>query len=101
MYMTKFWFKNKHYGYGFYPITWQGWLATLIFIFLIFLSAYTNGFFSENTVTTSAIGFLLDIIILSALFTILFKDSVKGGLRWKWGEDITENSDSEDFSSYE
>jgi hypothetical protein len=29
------WFRPKTFGYGATPITWQGWLATLLFVLVI------------------------------------------------------------------
>lgn len=33
--MKKYWFKNKKIGIGLEPATWQGWLITIGFFFLI------------------------------------------------------------------
>ena len=30
--MKQLWFKAKTYGYGWYPVTWQGWLVILIYV---------------------------------------------------------------------
>ena len=32
--MPRYWFRQKTFGYGFTPNTWQGWLFTLICIAL-------------------------------------------------------------------
>ena len=83
--MKKYWFKPKHFGYGFFPITWEGWLSTLVLILLIFMSAYVNGFFSEEVSSKGGFDFLLDVIVICTIFTLLFKDKVRGGLQWHWG----------------
>jgi hypothetical protein len=82
--MNKYWFKPKRYGYGFYPITWEGWLFTLVLLLLVFVSAYLNNFVIEAT-THDGLRFLLDVILITGVFTCLFKDKVKSGLRWQWG----------------
>lgn len=84
--MKKHWFMPKLYGYGFVPVSWQGWLATLVFLALIILSAYVNNFFNCQVGIQDGFGFLLNVIVLTCLFTIIFKDKVKGGLRWQWGK---------------
>ena len=28
--MADYWFKPKRYGYGAVPVTWQGWLVTIV-----------------------------------------------------------------------
>lgn len=83
--MKKYWFLPKCYGYGFFPISWQGWLATLVLLGLILLSVYINNFFNCQVSTQNGFRFFLDVTILICLFTALFKDKVKGGLRWQWG----------------
>lgn len=35
--MTKLWFKAKRYGWGWYPVTWQGWSITLVYAVLLAL----------------------------------------------------------------
>ena len=81
--MNKFWFRPKRLGYDFTPISWEGWLTTLILIILLLLSAYTNGAWEETISDKDGIRFLLDTIILACLFTALHKDKVEGGLRWR------------------
>lgn len=84
--MKKYWFKPKCYGYGFCPSSWEGWIATIVFIGLVFASAYVNGFFSSEIDNKDGVRYLLDLFILSGVFTALFKDSVDGGLQWRWGD---------------
>lgn len=85
----KYWFRPKPFGYGFMPITWEGWLATMILIGLVVLSAYTNGIIPENAeaepTIREALRFVFDISILISVFTALMRDKVRGGLRWMWG----------------
>ena len=83
--MKKYWFIPKSYGYGFYPITWEGWISVFIFIGLLLISAYVNGFFTLEIGTKSGLNFILDVCILSSLFTVIFKDKIKDGLQWRWG----------------
>lgn len=91
--MKKYWFKPKIYGIGFYPISKEGWIASIIFIILILSSAYINGFLTftqekEIAITTKAqLRFLLDIFLLAGVFTSLFKDKLDGELQWRWRKD--------------
>jgi hypothetical protein len=84
--MTKYWFKPKSYGYGMMPISWEGWLVTLIFVGILALSAYSNQMFLYPRPEEIA-SFLIDTGILTALFLILFKDKTNGKIRWNWGKD--------------
>lgn len=82
---NKFWFKPKKYGYGFTPISWEGWLATLIFILVLLISAYINNFDSPTLSSKEGLRFLLDVLILTTLFSILSKNKLDGELGWRWG----------------
>ena len=88
--MSKKWFKPKRYGIGFYPNTWQGLLATLGFILIILMAAYSRGMFDvENRdaeyITKSGVGFLFDIVIIAILFSLVFVSKLDGKLDWRWG----------------
>lgn len=86
--MKKYWFKPKKYGYGVYPISWEGWLATLLLIGLLFASAYINNFFeptAEIVTIKNGLQFLLDVVILAGLFMLLITGKVNGELKWRWG----------------
>ncbi len=82
---NKYWFKLKKYGYGFTPISWEGWLATLIFVALIFVSAYINDFFISQIELKEGLRFSLDLIILTTLFSIISANRTKEKLGWHWG----------------
>lgn len=82
--MNKYWFRSKRLGYGFTPISWEGWLATLVLVALILLSGWTNNIWSDNNTNKEGVRFLLDTVILCCLFTALYKDKVKDGLRWRF-----------------
>jgi len=43
-----YWFKPKLFGWGFVPISWQGWLMTAALICVMLLSVYGNGFFTQQ-----------------------------------------------------
>jgi hypothetical protein len=85
--MTKYWFKPKRYGYGFYPVSWEGWLATLGLVFIILLSGCSNNFFIEPGPTKEqSIRFFLDIVIIASLATLLFEKKMQETLKWRWGK---------------
>ena len=83
--MKKYWFKPKRYGYGFYPISWEGWVFTLVLLGAIFASAYINNFFTDSVSIKQGLRYLLDIAFIMGLFSILAKGKTKGELKWQWG----------------
>ncbi|MFA6080651.1 MAG: hypothetical protein WC753_04215 [Candidatus Gracilibacteria bacterium] len=86
--MTKYWFRPKYFGYGLVPISWQGWVMTLIFVGILYVSAYVNGFTDTqiSTIPTSRDEwrFLLDVLVFTTLFMIVAKDKTNGPIQWNW-----------------
>ena len=92
----KYWFHQKTYGYGFVPVSWEGWLATFVFILMLLFAGYANSFFTTTGPNVQqGTRFLLDILILSGLFTIMFEKKCKGGLKWRWGADHTKDAEDD------
>ena len=38
MVIKKLWFRGKRYGWGWRPVTWQGWMVTLVYVAVVVLS---------------------------------------------------------------
>ena len=80
------WFKRKIWGWGWMPVTVQGWLVTLLYVVCIALLM----FFREADIPgnpDSGSNFVvlgLPIIVLTALFIfIAYKKGEKP--EWQWG----------------
>jgi hypothetical protein len=83
--MSKYWFKPKRYGYGFYPVSWEGWLAILGVVILILISgAINNQFMEPGPTAAQSLRFLLDIILFSVVATLLFEKKMQEPLKWRW-----------------
>ena len=82
--MNRPWFGPKRYGMGLSPTTWQGWLATLIFIGLIALAAAAmRGSGRHPTLwNVFAFGGLTAAYIALAVWK-----SDRQPWRWRWGGD--------------
>jgi len=87
--MNKYWFKPHKYGYGTHPVTWQGWLALFFLLILIMTSFFINIILLNGMITVGLKDWLrygLDVVILAALFHVVFKDKIDGELKWRWGK---------------
>lgn len=71
----KLWFKAKRYGWGWYPVTWQGWLVTFIFVCLMI--------FSPIDIEKNIFLFMIWIIVMCLFLFMICK--LKGEKpKWSW-----------------
>lgn len=79
------WFKRKLYGWGWVPVTWQGWVLTLLYTALVIAFGYTI----DDTSPTSEVifTFALPVVMLTVAF---IKLCYKKGEHphWSWGRGI-------------
>jgi hypothetical protein len=91
----RYWFKRRRYGYGYMPVTWEGWLAVTAYvaIVVVLVPAFLDA--PEETAGREA-GFFF--LFLAAATACLLMVSVKNGPkpRWRWGRKPDDNPD-EDF----
>ena len=83
---NKYWFKSKRFGWGFVPISWEGWLFILAMIILISISVFVNKIYLESACLENGLSFLLDfVLILLVSIQISIKKS-RDKPRWRWGK---------------
>ncbi|MFA7682196.1 MAG: hypothetical protein WCX61_04160 [Candidatus Peribacteraceae bacterium] len=81
---NKYWFKPKWFGYGFFPVTWEGWLATLVLLVLILLSAFAQGIYEPDVTTKAGVQFFIDVCLLAGVATLFFEKKMEEPLQWRW-----------------
>jgi uncharacterized membrane protein len=91
-----YWFKRRRYGYGWTPVTWQGWLTVVLSIAAILLGAvFLLKDTPRNTFSEEVFLFLIFLIVVTAALVVI--SLVKGPRpRWRWGRKPADNPD-EDF----
>lgn len=73
------WFAPKRYGYGAgLPISWQGWVLTIVLIASILGVAVGVG-----RRPLLIIGIVMPLVII---FTVICARTTRGGWRWRWGD---------------
>ncbi len=78
------WFKRKLYGWGWTPVTLQGWLTTLIYVGLLVGFGLTID--QNSPAKEVAFTFIIPAVLLTATFIrIAYKKGEKP--RWQWGDD--------------
>lgn len=82
-----YWFKRKLYGWGWVPVSKEGWLVVLGFIGVLLL----NGFYFASKISTNGepttfdLSLFFGVLIISIilLFWICYKKGEKP--QWSWG----------------
>lgn len=75
----KKWFKAKHYGWGWYPATWQGWLVTAGFV----VGLVWNSTRLDNTSPAIPTTVIQNFGLVALLILICYLTGEKPG--WRWG----------------
>ncbi len=88
----KLWFKRKRYGWGWTPVTWQGWLSVIVFVVLIAWNASraNDASFSNGDALLSIVP--QTFFLLLALLGLTYWKGEKP--RWSWGKS-TEKTNNE------
>ncbi|MEI7718670.1 MAG: hypothetical protein WCI72_02290 [archaeon] len=75
--MKKLWFRAKHYGWGWYPCSWEGWITLLVWVVL----------FTLTVVRIDDHEWLKNLIFIFIFTGILIWICYKKGEkpRWRWG----------------
>lgn len=83
--MNNIWFKRKKYGWGWTPVTWQGW-ATLILYIILMVWIFNIFPLSEKIISKEN---FLPLALWFDTTVILVWISYKKGEspKWQWGED--------------
>lgn len=91
----KLWFRRKCYGWGWYPVSWEGWLTTLLYVLgLVFIFKDVGGKYSSGGETFTTI--ILPFIILTAILIGICY--IKGeSPKWQWAKPTNEVGRSPDL----
>lgn len=91
MKQSKLWFKRRRYGYGWTPITWQGWTVVALFLGIVLTSAFRM---PEGPSTKDMVSYFVFISTLTIiLVTVTYKTGPKP--KWRWGKKPTDNPDED------
>ncbi len=80
--MARYWFRQKRFGYGATPNTWQGWLFTLVGVALIFGIVFGADRYVTD-VTTQEEVIIGGMIIVLVPFCWISYVKTEGGWRWR------------------
>lgn len=91
----KYWFKRRRYGYGWTPVTWQGWTAITFYLLLVALGALALSQAPPEMLFIEAGIYAISVVVGAAVLLIV--SSKKGPkAKWRWGKTKNDNP-REDF----
>ncbi len=81
-----YWFKRRRYGYGWTPVTREGWLVVFGFLAVLMMTSYVMlKDVPENTFNEDVVLFLCFLIIeIAAIIVVGYLKGPKP--RWRWGK---------------
>jgi hypothetical protein len=83
--MARYWFRQKSFGYGATPNTWQGWTMTLLGVVLIFVVVVEAQQIPDRH--TSLLVALSGVAIIAVAMSVIAYLKTEGGWRWRSGKD--------------
>lgn len=86
----KYWFKRRRYGYGWVPVTWQGWLMLLALIASTIIAALTVLGTDQDPPTSRLALFIVLVFIFISLF-VFVTSKVSPAAKWRWGKKPGDN----------
>ncbi|MHB1316637.1 MAG: hypothetical protein ACYCZW_02140 [Minisyncoccota bacterium] len=81
---SKIWFKAKRYGWGWTPITWEGWVIIILYVAALYVNIKNVDMYS-NSVNETLINIAIPFVINTFyLLVICYSRGEKP--RWRWGK---------------
>jgi hypothetical protein len=76
----KMWFRAKEYGWGWYPISWEGWINIGIFVIAYVFSLVW--LLNQKSILNVIAGIVIILFLFAVLFFLCYKKGEKPGWRW-------------------
>jgi hypothetical protein len=83
--MAKYWFRQKSFGYGATPNSWQGWTVTLVGVVLILGVVMEAKQIPDRQ--TSILVALSGVAIIACAMSAIAWLKTEGGWRWRSGKE--------------
>lgn len=91
----KYWFKRRRYGYGWTPVSWQGWLTVVFFVgatialaFVVLPSKPQQPTSAELTVFLGGLALYIGAMVIVAV-------TEGPNPRWRWGKKPDDDPDED------
>ena len=91
MKQSNYWFKRRRYGYGWTPVTWQGWAVVATYLVVVLATAVRMPEQPSNTDMAWYFGIIVTATVI--LIAVTYKTGPKP--RWRWGLKPSDNPDED------
>ena len=82
---NKYWFKRRRYGYGWRPISWQGWTSIGLYLVVVVAGAWTIRDVPQGQFTREIGAYLLVVTVATAgLLRVAYRHGPRP--KWRWGK---------------
>jgi hypothetical protein len=81
--MPKYWFRQKTFGYGATPTTWQGWVLTFVSLAALFGVVMFGPAIRDNVLRVLWMVLGIPLVLVPTVMVIHAK--TEGGWRWRNG----------------
>ena len=81
--MPRYWFRQKTFGYGATPNTWQGWLLTIASALLTIGIIVAAEFMRDDATRLMLIAVELPLVLIPTV--LITHAKTEGGWRWRAG----------------
>ena len=81
--MPRYWFRQKSYGFGATPNTWQGWLVVIVSSALVIGLVVVANLTRDNGLRFWLIALGLPLVVVPGV--LITHAKTEGGWRWRWG----------------
>ncbi len=91
-----YWFKRRRYGYGWTPVTWQGWTTLVVFVIVLIGSGVVIlGDAPQDEFTSETAIYML--VVAASVVMLIVTSLIKGPVpKWRMGKRADDDPD-EDF----
>ncbi len=87
----KYWFKRRRYGWGWTPVTWQGWIAVAVPLAFVLIAARL---LPDDPTPGERFGYF-GVIAFSLGAMIFFSYKYGPSPKWRWGRTPADDPDED------
>jgi hypothetical protein len=80
-FVNTYWFKPREKGYGATPVTWEGWVVTIVTMFIVVMTSMLAPVVAQGS-AWGYLGVVIDLLAIAA-FLLISRQKTEGEWRWR------------------